>query len=118
LSEVTSALLRYRVMAYTVGTLLLVLVAVGVPLQVWVHNNSVVSVVGPLHGILYIVYLIVAYDLARRARFTLLQLLAMIAAGLVPLLAFIVERWVAARVERELALALPRQSGLRRWLPW
>jgi len=118
LNGVHGALLRYRVMAYTVGTLLLVLVGVGVPLQAWAHSDLVVSVVGPLHGVLYIVYLIAAYDLARRARFTLLQLVAMVAAGLLPVLAFVIERRVSARVDRELALALPAPGGVRRWLPW
>ena len=98
------ALLRYRVMAYTVGTLLLVLVLVGMPLQFLAGTKAVVAVVGPLHGFLYIVYLMVALDLARRARFTLLQLVAMVAAGLVPGLAFVVERWITRRVEGELLL--------------
>lgn len=93
-----AAITRYRVMAYTVGAGLLVLVLVGIPLQV-VGHPAVVSVVGPIHGFLYLIYLATAYGLGRRARFSTRQLVAMVAAGLVPFLAFIVERRVAAWME-------------------
>lgn len=97
----SAALLRYRVMAYTVGAFLLVLVLIGMPLQYWAHTKAVVAVVGPVHGILYIVYLFAALDVARRFRFTILQLLAMIGAGLLPFLAFIIERRVSHRIMTE-----------------
>jgi integral membrane protein len=83
-------------------------VFVGMPLQYGAGLNQVVAVVGPLHGFLYIVYLLAAVDLARRARFTLLQMLAMVAAGFLPFLAFIIERRVERRV-REVLAAEPAQ---------
>jgi len=92
------ALLRYRVMAYVVGIGLATLVFVGVPLQYGAGVAQVDAVVGPIHGFFYIVYLLVAVDLARRARFTLLQMAAMIGAGFVPLLAFVIERRVTRRL--------------------
>jgi integral membrane protein len=98
---VSGAILRYRVMAYTVGVGLMILVFVGVPLQYAAHSPGVVKVVGPIHGALYIVYLLAALDLARRARFGLLQLAAMVAAGFVPFVAFIVERQVVRRLAAE-----------------
>jgi integral membrane protein len=88
-------------MAYTVGVGLIILVFVGVPLQYAAHSPGVVKVVGPIHGALYIVYLLAALDLARRARFGLLQLVAMVAAGFVPFVAFIVEHHVVRRLARE-----------------
>ncbi len=97
----SAALTRYRVMAYVVGTGLLVLVLVGVPLQYGAGRPGVVSVVGPIHGFLYIIYLITAFDLARRARFTLWQMAGMIGAGLVPFLAFFVERRVTRKLEED-----------------
>ncbi|HUZ19248.1 MAG TPA: DUF3817 domain-containing protein [Acidimicrobiales bacterium] len=97
----SGALTRYRVMAYIVGTGLLVLVLIGVPLQYAAGHPGVVAVAGPIHGFLYIIYLITAFDLARRARFTLWQMAAMIGAGLVPFLAFFVERRVSHKVEEE-----------------
>ena len=44
-----------------------------------------------------------AVDLARRARFTLLQMAAMVGAGFLPFLAFVIERRVGRRVERLMA---------------
>jgi integral membrane protein len=97
------ALLRYRVMAYVVGVGLIILVCVGVPLQYAANSPGVVAVVGPIHGALYVVYLVAAADLARRARFGLLQLAAMVAAGFVPFVAFVVERHVVHRLAHDRA---------------
>ena len=96
-------LLRYRIMAYLVGVGLLVLVVIGMPLQFGAGDKSVVAVVGPIHGFLYILYLLAALDLARRARFTVLQMAAMVGAGFLPGLAFLIERRVTRRVELGLA---------------
>ena len=102
MSGIEGALLRYKVMAYVVGVGLLVLVFVGVPLQYGADTPQVAQIVGPIHGFLYIVYLLTAVDLARRARFTLLQMLAMVAAGFLPFVAFIIERRVEVRVRETL----------------
>ena len=96
------ALLRYRAMAYVVGVALLVLVLVGVPLQFAAGHPGVVGVVGPIHGFLYIVYLAVGYDLARRDGWSLPRMLVVALAGFVPFLTFVVERSVTRRVRAEL----------------
>jgi hypothetical protein len=57
------------------------------------------------HGFLYIIYLVTAVDLARRARFTLGQMVAMVCAGFVPFLAFYIEARVARRIEPMLVAA-------------
>lgn len=93
-----AALLRYRVMAYVVGVGLIILVFVGMPLQYGAGSKAVVSIVGPAHGFLYIVYLLAVLDLVRRARLSFWSMLAMVAAGLVPFLAFIVERRITASI--------------------
>lgn len=97
-SPVSGALVRYRVMAYTVGVGLVVLVFIGMPLQFGAGSKTVVAIVGPIHGALYIVYLLAALDLVRRTRLPVWSMLAMVAAGLVPFVAFIVERRVTARL--------------------
>lgn len=96
------ALKRYRIMAYTVGTGLLILVFVGIPIQIWGHSKAVVAIVGPIHGYLYLVYLVAALDLARRARFGIGRLMIMISAGLVPFVAFIIERKIEKGMRAEL----------------
>ena len=100
-----AALLRYRVLAFAVGTGLLVLVVVGIPLQYAGHNKSVVQIVGPIHGFLYLVYLVFAFELWARGRWPLRRLIPMVLAGLVPLLAFFVEHRVNSRVSAEIAAA-------------
>jgi integral membrane protein len=112
--SMNAALLRYRVMAYVVGVGLAVLVFVGIPLQV-AGDKQVVAIVGPIHGILYIVYLFVALDLARRARFSLAEMLAMVGAGLFPGLAFVAEHYLTRRVRADMEAGVAeRRFFLRR----
>ena len=103
----TGALIRYRVMAYVVGVGLLVLVLIGVPLQYAADQPGVVAVVGPIHGFLYIVYLAAAYDLARRNHWRLGRLAALVLAGFLPFLAFIVERRVTGGMTASPAVGIP-----------
>jgi integral membrane protein len=101
------ALLRYRIMAFIVGVGLIILVFIGVPLQYGADIPQVAQIVGPIHGFLYIVYLVAALDLARRARFTILQMAAMVGAGFIPFLAFVVE----ARVNRRMQPVIAEQEA-------
>jgi integral membrane protein len=115
LGGTAGALARYRVMAFIVGTGLALLCFVGIPLQVIGGNKwpwtAVVEIVGPVHGIFYIVYLVTCLDLAGRARFRTAQLLGMVCSGLVPLLAFYMERKVTERVRAQLALGADAPPG-------
>ena len=94
-----AAVLRYRVMAYVTGVVLMVLCFVGIPLQVWAHNEAVASNVGTAHGILYIIYLVTAYLLSRRLALPLASpaTVILLLAGTIPVLTFVVERWVTRR---------------------
>ncbi|MGY1778517.1 DUF3817 domain-containing protein [Geodermatophilus sp. SYSU D00804] len=96
--QVAGALTRYRVMAYAVGVMLLVLVAVAIPLRYAAGIPEVSAVVSPVHGLLYIVYLVTAFDLALKARFTAKGTLLVLLAGVVPLVSFVAERRVTTRV--------------------
>ncbi len=91
------AVLRYRVMAYVVGTALLVLTTI-VILQYGFHQRSDMKtpemIVAPIHGYLYIVYLVTAADLARRARWGIGRIVLVVCSGFVPFLAFIIEHRV------------------------
>ena len=89
-----STVLRYRVMAYITGVVLLVLCFVGIPLQVAAHNDVIANDVGTAHGILYMIYLVMAYLLTRRLRLPIGPTLVVLLAGTVPVMTFIVERWV------------------------
>ncbi|HET6211786.1 MAG TPA: DUF3817 domain-containing protein [Micromonosporaceae bacterium] len=86
------ALRRYRVIAYVVGVLLLVLVFVAMPLKYLGDRPGLVEVVGPMHGFGYMVYLVLAFDLARRARWDLGRTVLFLLAGTVPFMSFVAER--------------------------
>lgn len=103
------ALARYRLMAYVVGTMLLLLCVVAIPLQYGADQPAMANLVAPLHGILYIVYLVAVADLARRAKFKFAQILALVAAGFVPGLAFYVEHRTLQRFQ--VALAAGRSAA-------
>jgi integral membrane protein len=87
------ALIRFRAMAYVVGVLLIVLFFVAMPLKYLADSPALVAVVGPIHGFLYMVYLVVAFHLAMRQRWPLRQTALLLLAGTVPVMSFVAERW-------------------------
>jgi integral membrane protein len=89
---VLAALLRYRVISYVVGVGLVILVLIGVPLKYAADFDGVVAVVGPLHGVLYVVYLLLTLDLARRIRLNPITTVLIMLAGTIPFLSFVAER--------------------------
>lgn len=91
-----AAVLRYRVMAYVTGVVLVVLCFAGIPLQVAGHP-AVANDVGVVHGILYIIYLVAAWLLARRLGLAVKPTVIMLLAGTIPVMTFIVERWVTRK---------------------
>ena len=90
-----AAVLRYRVMAYITGVVLIILCFVGIPLQVIGDNTVVVNDVGTLHGILYIIYIVFAYLLTRKLRLATGPTVLVLLAGTIPVLTFVVERWLS-----------------------
>ena len=98
------ALIRYRVMAYLVGCLLIVLVCVGVPLKYLADNDTVVTWTGIPHGWLYMILIITAFDLGRRARWGWGRLILIALAGTVPFLSFVAEHYATKDVRAKLSV--------------
>ena len=94
---------RYRVAAYVVGVMLLVLVLVAMPIKYFGDNDTPVAIVGPIHGWLFAIYLVITFDLARRTTWPLKRTLGVMVAGTIPFLSFYVER----KVNRWLAVPSP-----------
>jgi integral membrane protein len=97
----------YRVLALVVGVLLVVS-TVGSVLKYLLEDGSSLQQLGEdmtilwiIHGWIYIVYVVVAFVLTQKARWTIPQLLLMLVAGLVPGLIFWVERRVAEQLRAE-----------------
>lgn len=89
-----AAAVRYRVMAYITGVLIIVVCFAGIPLQVAAHNTFIVNDIGTLHGFLYIIYVVVAYILAQKLKMRLGPTILLLLAGTIPVMTFFVERWM------------------------
>lgn len=103
ISGVKGALTRYRVMAWVVGILLVILVCVGMPLKYIWGDGRVVTWTGIPHGWLYAVLLITAYDLGRRVQWSIKWFLMIMAAGTVPFLSFVAEHFATKNVKATIA---------------
>lgn len=109
----------YRIMAYVTGVVLIVLCFVGIPLQVWAGNEVITHYVGTAHGMLYIVYVIVAFIMTRAVGMPVARpsTVIVLLAGTIPVLTFVVERWVSHRyIDPALAAAgvAPREHPVLR----
>ncbi len=93
-----SALTRYRVLAYVVGAILVVLFLVAMPLKYLAGREALVEFIGPIHGFLYIVYLLAGAQLALKARWPWQRVLMIALAGIVPFLSFVLERRITAEL--------------------
>ena len=104
--NVTAALTRYRVMAYTTGFALAFMTVVGLPYKFIVGGHPIWYAMGWMfHGWAYIIYVAVALDLIFRLRWDLLRALAVVLAGTIPFMSFVAERRVTRAVEAKLAAA-------------
>ena len=96
----TAALMRFRVVAYIVGVLLLLLVFVAMPMRYIGDDPTLVKLIGPVHGFAYMVYLVVAFDLAVRAKWTFGRTALVLLAGTIPVMSFVAERKVTGWVRQ------------------
>ena len=124
--NIRGALLRYRVMANIVGVLLIVLCLIGVPLAnfdgtamwgifdstpvIWTEGSQahdvgewITTVLGVAHGYLYMIFVLTAFLLSRRALWPIGFTLVTFLCGTVPILSFWAERRATARVRSEWA---------------
>ncbi|HUZ55378.1 MAG TPA: DUF3817 domain-containing protein [Streptosporangiaceae bacterium] len=104
----------YRTMAYLTGTVLIILCFVGIPLQVFASNLIIVKYVGTAHGMLYIIYVVVAFVMTRMVRMRVASpgTVIVLLAGTIPVLTFVVERWVSRKyIDPALAASAGRQTA-------
>ena len=87
----SGALYRFRVMSVVVGVALFVLIVTLVA-KYGYERERFAEVYSPIHGYLYIGYLLTVVDLGRRAGWSVLRMVGVMLAGTVPLLSFVVER--------------------------
>ena len=87
----------YRTMAYVTGTMLVILCFVCVPLRYFAHVPGPAEIVGAFHGVLYMIYIVVAFAMTRLVRMKVASVgtVIVLLAGTIPVLTFVVERWVS-----------------------
>lgn len=95
------ALTRFRLIAYLVGVML-ILLTIGVVLRYGFGRPEMSHAVSPIHGFLYMVYLVAVFDLGRRIDWSLKRMVLVMLAGTIPVMSFYAERvvtrrWVPAR---------------------
>lgn len=95
--KVKGALARYRIAAFIVGYALIVL-CIAIVLRYVFGIDEAVAIWGPIHGVLYIGYVLLAFDLAYKDRWSLVGTLGVLLAGVIPGVSFVAERIVHRRV--------------------
>ena len=129
-----AALLRYRVMATVVGVLLVVLILIGVPLAnfdgtsmwhvfpstpaIWPEGSgahqlgeAITTYLGIAHGWLYMIFLVTAFLLSRKARWSVPFTVVTLACGTIPLVSFWAERRATRQVRAQLAEVSTGSTG-------
>lgn len=84
---------RYRVMAVVVSIALFVLLF-GMVLRYGFDEEGFSKAYSPVHGALYMVYLVTVVALGRAARWSLPRTIGVMLAGAVPVVSYLVERRV------------------------
>ncbi|TWP46170.1 DUF3817 domain-containing protein [Lentzea tibetensis] len=94
---------RFKVLAYVVGVALLLL-CVALVLKYVGDAPTMMRIIGPGHGFLYAVYLVVSIDLAIKARWSMKGTGLVLVAGMIPFLSFYAERKVHEKMQAGLPL--------------
>lgn len=94
-----SVLTRYRVMAYVTAVMLLILCACMVAKYGFDTGADLTFAVSQTHGVLFMIYLVFAFDLGSKAKWPFGKLLWVLVSGTIPLAAFFVERKIREEVE-------------------
>jgi integral membrane protein len=88
---------RYVALAEATSFLILLVVAYVV------HSEEGVNVMGPLHGTLFLAYVVIALVVARAAGWTAKQTALVLVGAVLPFGGFVVDRWLAKTGQLETA---------------
>jgi integral membrane protein len=105
---------RFRVASIVEGIALLVLVAIMIMRYLVFGGDSAFTSTSdtwtqisktwsPIHGLIYMVYVVLGFDLWLKMRWRLPRMLLLMFFGVVPVLSFFGERWTHQKVESDLA---------------
>lgn len=110
---VRTSFARFRIASIVEGIALLVLVAIMV-MRYGVYGgeglftstshtwDQISEIWSPIHGLIYMIYVVLAFDLWMKMRWGLPRMLLLMFFGVIPVLSFFGERWTAQKVESDL----------------
>src|SRR5688572_12709674 len=92
-----SVMRRFRVIAFSEGISFLVLLFIAMPLKYFAGYPQVVLVVGWIHGILFIAYMISGLDVKATYRWNFRKTFIAVIAALIPFGPFVLDKWILSK---------------------
>ena len=89
------ALARFKFIAYLAGVVLILFT-----IEITLKYSGILEIpwFAQLHGIVYMVYVVFAFDMSRRAKLSLRETFLILIAGTIPVMSFIAESRIRRRV--------------------
>ena len=89
------ALARFKFIAYLAGIVLILFT-----IEITLKYSGILEIpwFAQLHGIVYMVYVVIAFDMSRRAKLSLRETFLVLIAGTIPVMSFIAESRIRRRV--------------------
>ena len=89
------ALARFKFIAYLAGIVLILFT-----IEIVLKYSGILEIpwFAQLHGIVYMVYVVIAFDMSRRAKLSLRDTFLVLIAGTIPVMSFIAESKIRRRV--------------------
>ena len=89
------ALARFKFIAYLAGVVLILFT-----IEIILKYSGILEIpwFAQLHGIVYMVYVVIAFDISRRAKLSLRDTFLVLIAGTIPVMSFIAESRIRRRV--------------------
>ena len=89
------ALARFKFIAYLAGIVLILFT-----IEIVLKYSGILEIpwFAQLHGIVYMVYVVIAFDMSRRAKLSLRETFLVLIAGTIPVMSFVAESRIRRRV--------------------
>ena len=89
------ALARFKFISYLAGVVLILFT-----IEITLKYSGILEIpwFAQLHGIVYMVYVVIAFEMSRRAKLSLRETFLVLIAGTIPVMSFIAESRIRRRV--------------------
>ena len=89
------ALARFKFIAYLAGVVLILFT-----IEITLKYSGILEIpwFAQLHGIVYMVYVVIAFDMSRRAKLSFSETFLVLIAGTIPVMSFVAESRIRRRV--------------------